>query len=170
MSAIARALGMTKAGVYHHFDSKEDVLYAVHRRAIDSRLMPVVTAAEKIDDPEQRLRSFVYEFALLMTRDPSARVLINEARRLSPERFAEIRGVWQQVYALVRNAISALQKSGRCRSDMDPGFAAFAALGMCGWILYWFDYERPERGEDVAKTISNILFSGIFLSPAATDR
>jgi hypothetical protein len=34
MSVIAKTLGMTKAGIYHHIETKEDLLYAVHRRRL----------------------------------------------------------------------------------------------------------------------------------------
>jgi AcrR family transcriptional regulator len=161
MSAIAKTLGLTKAGVYHHFESKEDLLYAVHRRNLDRRLLPILTTIEQIAEPEARLRTFMFELALLMTRDPAARILITEARRLSPQRFAEIRGVWRRVYELLRDTIRSLQKSGRCRRDIDPGFAAFGAIGMCTWILFWFDYDRPKTGEKVAATLCDIMMSGI---------
>jgi TetR/AcrR family transcriptional regulator, cholesterol catabolism regulator len=163
MSAIAKALSLTKAGVYHHFESKEDLLYAVHRRNLERRLLPILTAIERIAEPEARLRKFLFELALLMTRDPAARILITEARRLSPVRFAEIRGVWRRVYELFRDTIRSLQKNGRCRRDIDPGFAAFAAIGMCSWILFWFDYDRPETGKKVAATLCDIMMSGILM-------
>lgn len=169
MSMIANALGLTKAGVYHHFDSKEDLLYAVHRRSLDRRLLPIIVAAEKIREPEERLRTFLPAFAKLMTQDPSARILITEARRLSPERSTEIRGVWKRVYRLLRDAIAALQQTNRCRPEIDASFAAFAALGSCCWILFWFDYTRPGSGDAVAATICDVLLSGV-LQPAAETR
>ena len=161
MSVIAKTLGMTKAGIYHHIASKEDLLYAVHRRAIDQMLLPVIERADLVPEPEAKLRLFLFEYAHLMTRDPAARVLINEAHRLSPERFEEIRSVWRRGYHLVRDSIAALQETGRCRNDIDPGHAAFAALGMCSWILYWFDYTRPSSGNEIAATMCNIFMSGI---------
>jgi len=161
MSLIAKELGLTKAGVYHHFESKEDLLYAVHRRAIDRLLIPVIERAEQVPEPEARLRLFLFEYAHLMTRDPSARVLINEARRLAPERYEEIRGVWRRGYYLVRDALMALQACGRCRRDLDPAFSAFAALGMCSWVLYWFDYTRPESGNEIAATMCMIFMAGV---------
>jgi AcrR family transcriptional regulator len=161
MSVIAKTLGMTKAGIYHHIETKEDLLYAVHRRAIDEMLLPVIERADLVPEPEAKLRLFLFEYAYLMTRDPAARVLINEAHRLSPERYKEIRGVWRRGYHLVRDSIAALQAIGRCRSDINPGHAAFAALGMCSWILYWFDYTRPSTGNEIAATISNIFMSGV---------
>jgi len=172
MSVIAKTLGMTKAGIYHHIATKEDLLYAVHRRAIDQMLLPVIERADLVPEPEAKLRLFLFEYAHLMTRDPAARVLINEAHRLSPERFAEIRGVWRRGYHLVRDAIAALQETGRCRSDIDPGHAAFAALGMCSWILYWFDYTRPSSGNEIAATMCNIFMSGVLTkeTPAKQDK
>jgi AcrR family transcriptional regulator len=166
MSAFAKALGLTKAGVYHHFESKEDLLYAVHRRNLDQWLLPIVAVIENIPDPERRLRTFMYEFALLMTRDPSARILITEAHRLSQKRFAEIQGVWRRVYRIVRDTIISLQKSGRCRRDVDPGFAAFGAIGMCSWVLFWFDYQRQGTGKKVAATLCDIMMSGLLIPPA----
>ena len=161
MSVIAKTLGMTKAGIYHHIETKEDLLYAVHRRAIDQMLLPVIERAEMVPEPEAKLRLFLFEYAHLMTRDPAARVLINEAHRLSPERFEEIRGVWRRGYHLVRDSIAALQATGRCRSDINPNHAAFAALGMCSWILYWFDYTRPSAGNEIAATMCSIFMSGV---------
>lgn len=167
MSVIAKALGLTKAGVYHHFESKEDLLYLIHRRMIDRLLLPIIERAEQEPDPETRLRSFVYEYALLMTRDPSARVSINEARRLSPERYEEIQGFWRRVYRLLRDTIVALQAQGICRRDVNPGYAAFGALGICNWTLYWFDYSKPKAGPDVARTLSSIFLAGVLTgSPA----
>lgn len=161
MSLIAKELGMTKAGVYHHFASKEDLLYAVHRRAIDRLLLPIIEQAEAEPEPEARVRLFIYEYARLMTRDASARVLITEARRLSPEHFAEIREVWRRGYKLVRDSLAALHASGRCRKDLDPTYSAFAGLGMCGWIFFWFDYTRQDSGADVARTVCDIFMTGI---------
>lgn len=165
MSVIAKELGLTKAGVYHHFDSKEDLLYLIHRRTIDRLLLPIIERAEAEADPETRLRTFIHEYALLMTRDPSARISINESRRLSPERYEEIRGFWRRVYRLLRDTIATLQAQGVCRPDVNAGYAAFGALGICNWTLYWFDYSRPEAGPEVARTMSSIFLAGILANP-----
>jgi AcrR family transcriptional regulator len=166
MSLIARELGLTKAGVYHHFDSKEDMLYAVHRRTIDRLLLPIIERAEAETEPEARLRLFLTDYARLITRDASARVLVTEARRLHPDRYAEIRAVWRRAFVLVRDALAALQATGRCRHDLDATYSAFAALGMCSWIFYWFDYSRPESGEAVAATMCEIFLSGMLARTA----
>jgi AcrR family transcriptional regulator len=170
MSVIAKALGLTKAGVYHHFESKEDLLYVIHRRMIERLLLPIIERAEQEPNPEIRLRNFLFEHALLMTRDPSARVLINEARRLSPERYEEIRAFWRRGYHVVRSTLETLQVNGICRQDINVGYAAFAALGMGLWTVYWFNYSRPETGPDVASTLSKIFLSGVLIDEGPRSR
>ena len=68
MSVIAKTLGITKAGIYHHIETKEDLLYAVHRRAFDQMLLPIFEQAELVPEPEAKLRLFLFEYAHLMTR------------------------------------------------------------------------------------------------------
>src|SRR6516225_2061796 len=80
MSLLARRLGLTKAGIYHHFASKEDLLFLVHRTAMERGLKPVFEAAAQESDAERRLRVFLYEYARMLSLDPAAMLLIREAR------------------------------------------------------------------------------------------
>ncbi|OFZ73060.1 MAG: hypothetical protein A2W04_09610 [Betaproteobacteria bacterium RBG_16_64_9] len=163
MSLIAQELGLTKAGVYHHFESKEDLLYVIHRNNVERLLLPVIEKSEAEADPEVRLRTFMVELGSLFARDPSARILISEAKRMAPEHFEEIRDVWRRGFVLARDAIRELQQQGRCKESLNPTFAAFGAIGMCSWINYWFDHSRPESGPEVAATMAEIFMNGVLV-------
>jgi AcrR family transcriptional regulator len=161
MSLLAGRLGLTKAGLYHHFESKEDLLFVAHKTAMQRQLGPLFAAAEKEPDPERRLRTFLQDYARMLALEPTAGLMIREARRLSPYHLKEIKKTWRLGLDLVRGAIVALQRSGRCRADVDPTFAAFAAIGMANWICYWFDPKRPDGADTVAKTIADLFMSGL---------
>jgi len=161
MSLVAQRAGLTKAGVYHHFESKEHLLYVVHKRHIEQLLLPLIDDAEREPAAEKRLRSFLNEYALLQTRDPSLRLLINEAKRLEPAHGAEIRDAWRRGVHLIRDAVAEMKKDGRCAPDLDPTYAAFAAIGMCSWICNWYDYTRPESGPAVARTMVDLFMEGL---------
>ena len=163
MSLVAKHTGLTKAGVYHHFESKEHLLYVVHKNHIDRLLLPMIEEAEMEPDPEQRLRKFLGDYALLLTQDPTLRVLINETKRLSPNHAEEIREAWRRALHLARDAIADLQRQGRCGAQLDPTYSAFAAIGMCSWICNWFDYSRPESGPEVARTMVAVFLQGLLL-------
>ena len=170
MSLLAKRLGLTKAGIYHHFASKEDLLFLVHRTAMERGLKPVFEAAARETDPERRLRVFLREHARMLALDPAAMLLIREARRLSPKHLQDIKKTWRRGFDVVRDAITVLQRQGRCRADVEPTFAAFAGIGMASWIAYWFDPSRPESAEAVAKTMTDIFIAGLLAEPVRQTR
>ena len=162
MSRVAKQCGLTKAGIYHHFESKEQLLYYLHKRHIDRLLLPMIDEAAKITDPEERLRRFLSDYAMLLTRDPTPRLLISETKRLSPEHTEEIREAWRRGLNLVREAVQELQaRDGNCSPRINSTYAAFAAIGMTSWICNWFDHERPETGKEVARTMIDVFLEGL---------
>jgi AcrR family transcriptional regulator len=161
MSLIAKEAGLTKAGIYHHFESKQHLLHAVHKQLLEERMLPLIRRAREIIDPEERLRTFIHDLCLNMASDFAAKILINESRGLSPEQFQDISKVWKEELNLVRDAITELQTRGRVRKDVNATFAAFGAIGMCGWLLYWFDATRGESAPAVGRTFASIFLDGV---------
>ena len=161
MSLIAKEAGLTKAGIYHHFESKQHLLHAVHKQLLEERLRPIILKAREIAKPQERLRTFIMDLCLLLTSDFAARILVSESRGLSPEQFTDIGKVWKEELNLVRDAIVELQGAGRVRRDVNPTFAAFGAIGMCSWVLYWFDNKRPESAPEVARTFASTFLDGL---------
>ena len=174
LSAVAERLGLTKAGVYHHFATKEDLLFMAHRRTMERQLLPLLAEAEAEPDPEKRLRKFIFEHARMLALEPTTGLLIREARRLMPEHLAEIKKSWRRGLKVLRNSVAELQARGRCRTDVNPTHAAFAAIGMTNWISFWFDPKRPDSADEVARAMQ-VLFMDALLhrtadQPDRTDR
>jgi AcrR family transcriptional regulator len=167
LSAVAERMGLTKAGVYHHFATKEDLLFMAHRRAMERQLLPLFVEAEAEPNPEQRLRIFIFKHARMLALEPTAGLLIREARRLAPEHLAEIKKTWRRGLKLLRDAIAELQALGRCRTDVKPTQAAFAAIGMTNWISFWFDPERPQSADEVAHTMQILFMDGLMRQAAS---
>src|ERR1700675_1033662 len=67
MSEIADAVGITKAGVYHHVPGKRDLLFAIMSYGLDSLENEVITPARAISDAEQRLRAIIITHSRLIT-------------------------------------------------------------------------------------------------------
>ncbi len=161
LSRIAKALGLSKAGLYHYFSSKEDLLFFIHERHLKNNLIPMLDAAERIPDPEERIAFFIKNYTKKsMTADAAARVLVHENRKLKPAHQKKIKSVWRRVLNLIRDALSEMEAMGKIRRT-NKTFAAFAALGMCSWTFYWFDYDRKESAEELADTYVRILLKGL---------
>ncbi len=63
-------------------------------------------------------------------------------------------------YGLLKDAISEMQASGKAK-EINSSFAAFAAIGMCSWTFYWFDYSRNDTSEELVETFLEIFLRGI---------
>jgi AcrR family transcriptional regulator len=167
LSAVAERLGLTKAGVYHHFATKEDLLFMAHRRTMERQLIPLLAEAEAESDPEKRLQKFIFEHARMLALEPTTGLLIREARRLEPKHLAEIKKAWRRGLNLLRDSIAELQANGRCRTDINATQAAFAAIGMTNWIPFWFDPKRPQSADTVARAMQTLFMDGLLHGSAA---
>src|SRR5438552_14135145 len=60
---VARALGLTKAGLYHYFDSKEALLFEILMYGLDRVRDDVIVPIRGIRDPAERLRQIIVRHA-----------------------------------------------------------------------------------------------------------
>lgn len=169
MSLVARQLNLTKAGVYHYFESKEVLLYTAHKRAMERHFQPIFETAAQEPDPEKRLRRMLFSHARALALEPTAGLLIRESRRLSPEHLKDVKRTWRRLLTAVREAIVELQHEGRCNTGLSPTYAAFAAIGMVSWISFWFDPSRVRTADAVAATMADIFMAGLFAAGSAVD-
>ncbi len=75
ISMIAKALGMSKANLYHYCTSKEDLFYRVHLDHLEKRLIPFIEEAERVPDPKERIAFVLRHLTLLNATDKACRVL-----------------------------------------------------------------------------------------------
>src|SRR3954470_15530261 len=61
MSDIARALRMTKAGLYHYFPSKEAMLFEIMTFGLERMDEEVIVPALAVTDPDTRLRHMIVQ-------------------------------------------------------------------------------------------------------------
>ena len=166
LSQIARELNLTKAGLYHYFQSKEELLFFLHQHNMEKDFIPVLEAAEKITDPEKRIIYFLKNYTVrAITKNAAAKVLIHEIKRLKPEHQRIIKKTWRRAFNLIHDAISELESAGKI-VGINKTFATFAAIGMCSWTFYWFDYNRGETGGELSDTYTKIFLNGLLSRPS----
>jgi TetR/AcrR family transcriptional regulator, cholesterol catabolism regulator len=161
LSLIAKSLKITKAGLYHYFSSKEELLFFIHEQNMKKDLIPIIEAAEKIADPKERISFIIKKYTeSSMARDPSQKMLIHELGNLTPEHRAIIQDSWRRFFNIIRNTISELQNSGKSKK-INETFATFALIGMCRWTFNWYDPTRNDSSQELVDTYNEIFFRGI---------
>ena len=162
MGDISAALGLTKAGLYHHIRSKEELLYEIMSYGMDLFEQKVLNRVMTIDDPLDRIRATLRGHVLLVTRDrpKEITVILHESNALKGRYRDRINARKKRYVKFLEKTFRELQKSGAAR-HIDPSVAAFAMLGMINWIYQWY---RPGGRLDenaLAETLTDQFLGGV---------
>ena len=168
MSMISKALGMSKANLYHYCSSKEDLFYKIHLDYLQKHLNPIVEEAERLPDPKERIAFILRRLTLLNTSSKAGRVLIPDIANLNRRHHTEIISIWRKAYDVVCNSIKELQHSGKA-AKFRESFLTLLGFGMANWVVFWFDYGRQANAEELAETLVQTFLNGM-LSPASEER
>jgi AcrR family transcriptional regulator len=175
MSDIADAVGITKAGIYHHVKSKQDLLFAIMNFGMDRLETYVMTPARAITDAEQRLRAILRNHSLLIISGSSPEgyspltVLNDEMAGLTPIHRRKIQQRKRVYLDLMRDTLRQLKSEGKLK-DVDITVAAFSMFGMLLWLSRWYRPDGRLTGEEVAKEIEKIALGGLLRPQARLAR
>jgi AcrR family transcriptional regulator len=80
MNDISAALKLSKGGLYHHFRSKDEILFHIMNHAMDLTEELVVAQVRDMADPEERLRALIrcHIQLVLRARDREITVILHE--------------------------------------------------------------------------------------------
>ncbi len=149
---IARAAEVSKANVFHHFASKEDLYLEVLRRSCDSA-RALLTALEQDErEPDAQLREFTREHLRRALADlDGSRLVLAEAFDATPERAQslvdEVFGAdFQRLAEIFANG----QERGAWRRDIDPSLMAVYLLAANTFFTSQREVLRRLPGVDFA--------------------
>lgn len=161
MNDIAEAMGLTKAGLYHHVESKEDLLFKIMNFAMDWMEREVLEPAKGISDPQERLRWMIWRHGRQMLEGGSAVAIVaEELLALSPKRRQQIIARRQGYFNQVRAAIEAMRGQGKLR-QVDPTVAAFSLFGMLLWLPRWYEPEGTLSTSQALDEVIGLFFNGL---------
>ena len=161
VSDIARALGLTKAGLYHYFDSKEALLFEIMMFGLDKVRDEVILPVRAIRDPEERLRQLITRHARIATRGHGAVAhLQDEIRALPTPARKQVEHRMRVYFDLVRGTLDELHAAGRL-CDVDRTVATFSLIGMILWLPRWFRQDGRLTQDQVAENIANLALGGL---------
>jgi AcrR family transcriptional regulator len=159
MEHLSQALGITKSSIYHHVDSKEDLLSMALDRALDGLFEAVADAQVAGEPAVRRLERLVYRSVeVLVDRLPYVTLLLRVRGNTDVERRALDRR--REFDRIVAGLVKEAEAEGDIRADVDPGFTARLLFGMVNSIVEWY---KP-HGEDsslLANAVCAVAFDGL---------
>jgi TetR/AcrR family transcriptional regulator, cholesterol catabolism regulator len=167
MNDVAAALKLSKGGLYHHFQSKDEILYNIMLHAMDITEQRVINVVRHIDGlsvagVEERLRTLIrlHIQVVLSPEDREITVMLHENHPLSTALRRKINGRKKDYVVFVENLIADVQRKRNSSSRVTPRAAAFALVGMINWIYQWYKPDGPLTGEALVEQYTDIFFHG----------
>lgn len=175
MNDIAEAVGITKAGLYHHIPGKKDLLFRIMNFGLDALEAEVIAPTRTMADAEQRLRAIISNHVRLITKRSSPQghnpvtIVVDEAGGLSPAHRRKVDQRRRAYVDLVRDTLKQLKEEGKLR-EVDVTVAAFSLLGMILWLSRWYHPDGRLMPEQVAEEITKIALGGLLRPQARLSR
>ncbi len=166
MNDVAAALKLSKGGLYHHFQSKDEILYEIMNHAMEITQERVLNPVRGIADPEERLRALIrlHIEVVLSPRDREITVMLHENHPLPPALRKRINARKKDYIHFLESLMTEVQSKApnQTRGKVSPRAAAFALLGMINWIYQWYKPEGELQAKNLIPQFTDLIFGGIF--------
>ena len=158
---LARGLGVTNGTFYHHYASKEALLLQICRSSLGRITEAVSEATSSVDDPLPRLKTLIGTHIGEMVRDQDLhKTMLVELRSLSGENLEEVTARRDEYGKIVRDAITAAQKGGVVRNDIDAHTLGLLLLNLLNWTIFWFDPAGSLSVDELADATTRLFLDG----------
>ena len=172
MNDVAAALKLSKGGLYHHFQSKDEILFEIMNHAMQITEERVLKPVRGIAKADERLRALIrlHIEVVLSPADREITVMLHENHPLPPALRKRINQRKKEYVHFVEGLIAEVQKETMKERHLSPGSefavspraAAFALLGMINWIYQWYKPEGKLQAQNLIAQFTELLFGGIF--------
>lgn len=134
ISDLAQATGLTKGAIYHHFENKDAIFFAVIDDVRQIWNNEVAREVMQAKDAPTRLTILLDKHAQLLKKNETICLVLNgllmEMEGINPDFMLALKETYQQLTYFVEHIITRGQKAGEIRTDLDPRLVAMNIVGM----------------------------------------
>src|SRR6202050_5672731 len=160
MRDLSRASGMSLAGLYYYFESKERLLFLIQKHTFTTIVQRLKSRREGVSDPEQQIRIFILNHLQYFLANPaSMKVLTHEAEALKNGFAPELAAIKRQYYRICVGLLDEL-KSVR-GLQFSTRIAVLSLFWMLKWIYTWHNSRVDADAEHLAREMGDIFLCGV---------
>ena len=157
---IAEAMGMTKAGLYYYFESKEELLYQILDSYMDDLLAGIRDIHDRISDPLSFIRECIRFQVTLYCQDKyRSKLIIHDENCLSGTYYEALKDKQRIYLSFWREGLENFCDQEGLKTDnlsVDVHFL----VGMCNWIYQWYNEKGEVDPDALAERVFNNFFYG----------
>jgi AcrR family transcriptional regulator len=160
MRDLSRATGMSLAGLYYYFESKERLLFLIQNHAFSTILERLKERLDDVTDPELRIRIFILNhLEYFVSNQQSLKVLSHEDESLKNGMGSEITAIKHEYYRICVGLMQDLRR--QYNLDFQPRTAVMSLFGMINWIYTWYNPRVDGNAEVLAAQMGDLVLNGI---------
>src|SRR6184192_2972551 len=160
MRDLSRSSGMSLAGLYYYFKSKERLLYHIQKHTFTTIVERLRERLEREDDPERRIRLFILnhlEYSLANAK--AMKVLSHEDDVLKNGLGSEIRAIKREYYRICTVLLDDLKRKKML--TFSTRTAVLSLFGIMNWIYTWYNPRVDGNAAKLAGEMGDIFLRGI---------
>jgi AcrR family transcriptional regulator len=171
MRDLSRLSGISLAGLYYYFESKEKLLYFIQQHTFKTIIEQLRARLEESNDPETRIRIFVHNHVgYSVTRQKAMKVLAHEDDVLRDGYGSELSAIKREYYRICVGLVDDLARAEglkfvRSNAGATGGISTRTAVmglfGMMNWLYMWYNPRVDPGVETIARELSDIFLRGV---------
>ena len=164
MRDVSSALGVSLAGLYHYFDSKEELLFQIQYRTFASLLARQEETLAARGTAEEKLRRLVVGHLAFFAAHPNElKVCTYELESLRGDRFEKTEAIRRRYYRLMSMVLADLMgiPTTNGKEPRASRHAALFVFGMLNWIFMWYDPARHGSVEQIGDEMIALVLDGV---------
>ncbi len=160
MRDLSRASGMSLAGMYYYFESKERLLYLIQKHTFSTIIRRLRERLEGVSDAEQRIRLFILNHVeYFLANQKAMKVLSHEDDVLKNGFGAEIASIKREYYRICLGLMDEFKQEQGLQ--FSSRLAVLSLFGMMNWIYTWYNPRVDARSGELARHMADIFLRGV---------
>jgi AcrR family transcriptional regulator len=166
MRDLSRASGLSLAGLYYYFESKEKLLYLIQKHYFTTVMELLRERLKEVSDPEERVRAFVQNHLEYFVANFKAyKVLSHEDDVLQAELGTEITALKREYYRSCASLVEALKRDKGL--TFNSRIAIMGLFGSINWLHTWYNPCVDGDAVGLARQIGEVFLRGIYATSKA---
>ena len=162
VAEVVAQAGVAKGGFYHHFASKEALLYEVYGDLITLQLEAMDEILARHLPAAETLRALIVSLVeTTAAKAQQALVFWREMNKLDDERAADYRQARRRYHDAVRRLVRDAQARGEFRTVASPDMITFTVFGVINELPLWYRPEGRKRPAQIAAELSDLVLAAL---------
>jgi AcrR family transcriptional regulator len=158
---LARRAGIQGGSIYHHFGSKQEILFQLMDNTMTDMVTSLSTLLKGIDDPQEKLsRLLRFHISYTICGPDETYITDDELRNLNADNYLQIiakRDAYQKLFEEV--FLAGSQQQGWL--VVDQKLMARAAIQMGTGVASWYKPDGPMSIDQISEYYAELLCKGL---------